>query len=62
LHVPAEEAGEKVCGLGAVTAADFEVNYGLSHGDLLLQNRGMIAQKLARKTIRFLEPMDLTAG
>jgi hypothetical protein len=34
LHIPAEEAGEEVCGLGAVAAADFEMNYGLSHRHL----------------------------
>ena len=52
LHVPAEEAGEKVCGLGAVTAADFEVNYGLSHRHLLLRNGGDDSTEACGKILR----------
>jgi hypothetical protein len=38
LHVPAKEAGEEVCCFGAVTAAYFKVDYGLSHGNFLSRN------------------------
>jgi hypothetical protein len=38
LHTPTEKAGEKVRSLGAVTAADFKVNYRLSHRNLLARN------------------------
>jgi hypothetical protein len=40
LHIPAEKVGEKIGCLGAVAAADLEMNYRIVHGGFLLQVGG----------------------